>query len=148
MQKVLDKSIYDKIKLLCADGDGLMERNEFQQALTKYNAALKLVPDPFAMWEAATWIFVAIGDAHFQSGNMNDAYTAFCKATNCPNGIGNPFIHLRLGEIQFELGNGILAADELARAYMSGGSKIFAGEPEKYFDLVNQKLKEPPNGWT
>jgi hypothetical protein len=52
-----------------------------------------------------------------------------------------------LGEIQYELGNQILAADELARAYMAAGKDIFTGEPEKYFNLVKRKLKMPDGGW-
>jgi hypothetical protein len=97
--------------------------------------------------EAATWIFAAIGDVHFLSGDLNQAYTAFSQATQCPAGAGNPFIHFRLGQIQMELGNEVIAADELARAYMAGGKEIFKGENPKYFDLVRRNLKEPSSGW-
>ena len=143
----LDKDVYAQVKLLCGEGNVLMDQMEFEKALERYVAALKLLPEPNFLWDAATWIYVSIGDANFQSGDMQNAYAAFSMAARCPNGIGNPFIHLRLGEIQFELGNDILAADELTRAYMGGGSKIFLGEPEKYFHLVKEKLMEPPGGW-
>jgi hypothetical protein len=113
----------------------------------EYEKALALLPSPVSMWEAATWIWAAIGDTYFLSGNFAEAYKAFSEGTHCPGGVGNPFVHLRLGEIQFELGNEIVAADELARAYMGGGSKIFDGEPAKYFDFVKTKIKMPPGGW-
>lgn len=147
MKQELDKDIYAQVKSLCGEGDVLTEQKKFQKAREKYRAALDLLPKPVAIWDAATWIYAAIGDVDFQAGDIKEAYTAFSTAVQCPNGIGNPFIHLRLGEIQFELGNDVLAADELARAYMSGGSKVFLGEPVKYFNLVKQKLKEPPGGW-
>lgn len=55
---------------------------------------------------------------------------------HCPGAIGNPFIHLRLGQAQLELGNTDRAADELMRAYMGGGLEIFAMEDERYLDFL------------
>ena len=147
MVVTLNNEIHTRIKSLCADGDSLADRKEFKLALEKYEEALRLVPEPNFKWEASTWIFTAIGDAHFLSGHIKEAYTAFSSAAACPGGIGNPFIHLRLGEIQFELGNELLAANELARAYMSAGKNIFSGEPEKYFSLLQKKLRMPEGGW-
>jgi len=43
----------------------------------------------------------------------------------CPGAIGNPFIHFRHGQCQFELGDLERAADELMRAYLGTGRKIF-----------------------
>ena len=53
-------------------------------------------------------------------------------AVMCPKGLGNPFIHLRLGQCQFERGNLERAADELMRAYMWSGADIFAKEDPGY----------------
>jgi tetratricopeptide (TPR) repeat protein len=147
MQTELTDEIHARIKSLCADGDLWAERKDYESALKKYLEASELLPEPILAWEAATWIFAAVGDAHFHSGNIKEAYNAFSKATHCPGGIGNPFLHLRLGEIQFELGNELVAADELTRAYMAGGSNIFKGEPDKYFDFIKLRLKMPAGGW-
>jgi hypothetical protein len=65
---------------------------------------------------------------------------------HCPGAIGNPFLHLRLGQCQFELGNLDRAGDELARAYMGAGNEIFVGA-EKYFEFLKTRLKPPPGGW-
>ena len=54
----------------------------------------------------------------------------------CPEAIGNPFIHLRLGQAQFELGDKEAAADELMRAYMGAGAEIFAEEAPKYLEYL------------
>ena len=50
----------------------------------------------------------------------------------CPGGLGNVFLHLRRGEVLFELGEMESSADELMRAYMGGGPEAFAREEEKY----------------
>jgi tetratricopeptide (TPR) repeat protein len=144
---VLETYIHEHVKALCKEGDSFAERKEYDRAVAKYREALELLPEPATTWEAATWIFTAIGDAFFLSGNMQEAYEAFASAAHCPRAIGNPFIHLRLGQIQLELGNDVIALDELARAYMAGGKEIFNGEDPKYFQIVKNKLKQPPSGW-
>ena len=147
MSAALDDYTYERVKILCKEGDDFCESKNFAAALDKYHQALALLPEPVSAWNAATWIFVAVGDACFLSGDINGAYDAFSSATHCPGGIVNPFIHFRLGQIQLALGNEIIALDELTRAYMGGGKEIFDGEDSKYFDLIKHHLKEPPSGW-
>ena len=67
-------------------------------------------------------------------------------AVHCPDAIGNPFLHLRLGQCQFELDSLDRAADELARAYLGAGSDIFEGA-DKYFAFLKTRLKPPLGGW-
>ena len=67
-------------------------------------------------------------------------------AMHCPEAIGNPFLHLRLGQCQFELGSLDRAADELARAYMGAGEEIFEAA-DKYFEFLKTRLEPPPGGW-
>ncbi|SHM03275.1 hypothetical protein SAMN02746009_03838 [Hymenobacter psychrotolerans DSM 18569] len=59
---------------------------------------------------------------------------------HCPDAIGNPLIHLRLGQVQYEMGNFAKAKDELMRAYMGQGEEIFEGEDEKYFTFLKQEV--------
>ena len=59
----------------------------------------------------------------------------------CPGAIGNPFIHLRLGQAQFELKNLGRAKDDLARAYMGGGDEIFKDEDRKYLHFIKEILR-------
>lgn len=58
------------------------------------------------------------------------------NALNCPSGISNPFILLRLGESLFECGEMDKAKEYLLRAYMIEGYKIFFNEDDKYFELI------------
>lgn len=81
---------------------------------------------------------------------LQEAYehskAAFSDAMHCPNALGNPFIHLRLGQSQYEPGNMQRAADELARAYMGAGKDIFQEDDPKYFEFLKTVLKPPANG--
>ena len=75
--------------------------------------------------------------------NYEEAREAFRDVMYCPGAIGNPFIHLRLGQVQFELGNLNRAGDELARAYMGKGEEIFEDEDPKYLAFVKTILVPP-----
>ena len=117
-----------------------MDDGEYGRALESFRAAADLIPEPKQDWEASTWIYSGIGDALFFQGKFTYALDAFWTAVTCPDAIGNPFIHLRLGQCQFELGNLEKAADELARSYMAKGQDIFEGENEKYFEFLATRI--------
>lgn len=142
----LPADVHDAVVSLSEAGDALAEKSEYSAAIAKYTEALRLLPEPITDWEACTWLLVAIGDAHFLSGSYGPARDAFSEATHCPGAIGNPFVHLRLGESQLELGNKDKAANELARAYMGAGVDIFGAEDPKYFQFLKTVLKPPANG--
>lgn len=135
-----------RIQMLCKQGDELAASYDFPAALERYWSAWDLLPEPRTEWKAATWILAAIGDANFLDGDYAAGRDNLSMAMHCPDAIGNPFLHLRLGQCQFELGDLDRAADELARAYMGGGSDIFDGEDE-YFDFLKTRLQPPPDGW-
>lgn len=95
------------------------------------------MPPPAHDWDAATWILGAIGDAEFLRGNYAAARDDLQDAVvYCPDGLGNPFLHMRLGEAQYELGNRERAADELIRAYAMGDPDLWADEDPKYLDYL------------
>jgi hypothetical protein len=64
-----------------------------------------------------------------------------------PDAIGNPFLHLRLGQCQLELGNESRAADELARAFMGAGIEMFLSQDPKYLTFLKSRLAAPPGCW-
>jgi len=70
-----------------------------------------------------------MGSGHVDSCSYRGANF---NAMHCPDAIGNPFLHLRLGQCQFELKALDRAADELMRAYMGGGPDLFKLEDPKY----------------
>lgn len=137
----LDEAVHSRIQDLCAQGDDFAEAGEFPSALKKYWSAWDLIPEPRTEWEAATWILVAVGDANFLNGDFVAGRENLATAMQCPDAIGNPFIHLRLGQCEFELGNLDRAADELMRAYMGGNSEIFENDDQKYLEFLQTRAK-------
>jgi tetratricopeptide (TPR) repeat protein len=142
----LSDSMHSEILRLSAEGDAQAEKGSYEKAVLSYTKALRLLPEPKTDWEACTWLLASIGDANFKLKKYEEAKVALTDAMHCPGAIGNPFIHLRLGQSQFELGNKSRANDELARAYMLEGKEIFADEDPKYFNYLKTVLKPPANG--
>ena len=136
----LPDATYARIKRLCKQGDIAVEGRHYSLALRLYRDALNLIPEPRTDWNASTWILTAIGDAHLFHGEFNEARDALQQAMQCPGAIGNPYVHLRLGQAQYELGDLDRAADELTRAYMGGGPEIFKSQASKYFDFVKSRI--------
>lgn len=144
--KELNHALFSQVRQLCGEGDELALLEQYGKALSKYWEAWDLLPEPQTEWLAATWILAAIADANYRSGNYQAGRDHLLLAMHCPNAIENPFLHLRLGQCQYELGNLNCAIDELARAYMGAGKEIFEDEEEKYFELVKANLRPPLDG--
>ena len=132
----LNDHIYEQITALCEQGDELADAERYAEAIERFWQAWDLLPEPQTEWEAATWILAAVGDTEFLRGSHEAARDALSYAMHCPDAIGNPFLHLRLGQAQFELGNFERAADELIRAYALGEEEMWAGEDPKYLDFL------------
>lgn len=136
MELELDDKVYNQIVQQCEEGDILFEVEQFDQALEKYLVALDMVPAPKTDWEASTWLYTVIGDTYLIKDDYEMAKSNFYNALNCPDGISNPLILLRLGESLFECGELEKAKEYLLKAYMLEGYKIFFEEDDKYFDLI------------
>ncbi|WP_028535700.1 hypothetical protein [Paludibacterium yongneupense] len=128
----LDAKVYQAIEQHCEQGDRHTEAGEYEPALAEYASAWNLLPDPQRAWEAATWIQIAIADAHFFAGRFPEAELALEFAQTCPGGLGNPYVDLRLGQVFFEQGDVRAARECLLRAYQAGGEELFEGEDDKY----------------
>lgn len=141
MPDEMDDALHARITAHTDLGNRLFEGESYSEALDEYWKALALIPEPVTDWEAGMWVYAAIGDCHFYMDDYENAHQAFARAVACPGGLGNWFIHLRLGEAQFELGNMDRAADELARAFMGEGEQAFAAEDPKYLAFLRTKLR-------
>lgn len=136
----MSDALHQRITDLCRNGDALASAGKPEEARQNYIAALKLLPGEPSRWEAATWIYVALGDVHFRAQNVNKAFKCFYNAVQCPKGLGNPYIHLRLGQLYFEQNDLDKATDELTRAYMGGGIGIFMEDDPKYLAFLETKI--------
>jgi hypothetical protein len=137
----LSSEAHDEIKRLCASGDQLSANRAYDEAIAEYNKAWELVPEPKNEWNASTWILAAIADACFLGGYKTSAREALDYAMTCPGAIGNPFLHLRYGQVLLDSGSSDRAADELMRAYMGGGSEIFESEDPKYLAFLKARAQ-------
>jgi tetratricopeptide (TPR) repeat protein len=141
----LDGEFHARIVRLGEEGDELAKVGKDPEALDKYYEAWELVPDPKQDWECSTWILSSMGELYLKHKKYDKAQHAFQSAVQCPDGLGNPYLHLRLGEIYFEKNAMDDAADELTRAYMGAGEDIFKAEDPKYLAFLRTKL-QPPAG--
>jgi tetratricopeptide (TPR) repeat protein len=139
----LDDETHERITSLCEEGDRLVEQRNDREALDKYYEAWDLVPPDKENWEASTWILASAGEVYVRHKRYDKALHSFRSAVRCPNGLGNPYVHLRLGQIEFEMGNQKDAADELTRAYMGAGEEIFEKEDSKYLSFLKTILRPP-----
>jgi tetratricopeptide (TPR) repeat protein len=137
----LDAAVYEAIKAHCAKGDGFAATRAFEAAIAEYNKAWRLVPEPCNEWTASTWILAAIADAAFLGGYLTSAREALQYAMTCPGAIGNPFLHLRYGQVLLDAGESDAAADELIRAYMGAGQDIFTSENPRYLAFLKTRAK-------
>jgi tetratricopeptide (TPR) repeat protein len=137
----LNDATYDEIKRLCAAGDEALEAKDVPNAVRSYRAAWLLIPEPKTDWKASTWVLAAIADAYLVNGDFQYAKDALDHAMHCPDAIGNPYLHLRMGQACYELGDLDRAADELTRAYMGAGADIFSSDSPKYFAFLKTRIK-------
>ena len=132
----LNDKVYDEIKQRSARGNELADSEYYREALNEFKKALELLPQPVYMWEASTWLYASIGDMYFQLNDYSDSLDSFLQAQKCPDGLGNPFICVRIGECFFELGNIEKAKQYLMQAYKLGREKIFLDADPKYLALI------------
>lgn len=137
----IDESTYQAIVDLCEKGDVFVDDENYDKAIQVFKEAAKLIPKPVQKWEAATWILTSIGETYFFMEDYGSALKYLTDVMHCPDAIGNPLIHMRLGQVHFELGNEDSAKDELARAYMGEGEEIFEDEDPKYLNFLKSFLK-------
>jgi tetratricopeptide (TPR) repeat protein len=139
-----DPTLYAEICGILDQGDLYADNNEFERALGEYNRAFELLPEPKLDWYIGIILQVAIGDVHFHSENFEAARTAFNKAIfEGAETLANPYVRLRIGQVQFELGDMKHAIDNLASAWMLHGDEIFDTEDPKYWALIKPLLRPP-----
>ena len=137
----LDDATHKEITRLCEVGNVLMEQEDLEGALAEYIKAWNLIPDPQCDWEASTWVIAAMADCYFFLGDDQEAKRALEYAMTCPEGEGNAFFHLRLGQVLFELSELDAAADELMKAYTVEGKEIFDPEDPKYLAFLANRAE-------
>jgi|GEM_PF-4618243 len=76
---------------------------------------------------------------------IEDAFENFNFVMQFKGTVGNPYLHLRLGQLNYLVQNNNKMQDELSRALIMGGEPIFNDEDPKLVEMVKSVLKEPVN---
>lgn len=132
--------VAQRIDDLSTKGNEAFDEGRNVEALRAYEMALSLLPEPADKWEAFTWLQTAIGDVFFSVQEWAKAERAFQEVLKNSGDLGNPFIHLRIGQCAYEMANNSKAIDHLMRAYMAEGEEIFA-EDRKYLDFLRANVR-------
>ncbi|EAQ77178.1 hypothetical protein DSM3645_13088 [Blastopirellula marina DSM 3645] len=139
----LDDALYEQVTEQSQAGNVLFDAGDLDAANEKFDAAWELLPEPKTQWEAALWLLAAKADVHFARQQYAEAAAVLTRAAMCPDGLGNPLLHLRMGQAQFELGDKSRAGNEFTMAYMAAGADIFEDEDPKYLDYLKTILQPP-----
>jgi hypothetical protein len=142
-EAVLPANTLDAIRAKADEAQQLLEAGDTRAAFSAFVGALELVPRPFENWNAAGWLLVAMGECAIRAGDYGRALQPLRDAMHCPGTVGNPWVHLRLGQARLEHKDE-RAVDDLSRAYMGGGRSLFADLDPKYFAVVEKSLEPPP----
>ncbi len=139
----------DRVDRLLDEGDELLDEDRPEEAIALYETAWELLPEPRTDRPYALDVLAAIGDARFHQRDFAASRDAFMTAMRCSFGepLGNPYLRLRLGQCMYELGETKEAANWLAGAYLSEGTKLFAHDDPKYLAFIKSQLEPPPGGW-
>lgn len=137
----IDPTTFAQISSLIDSGDEHLENNQYDLAIDNFERALSLVPEPIYDWEITSNLLTALGETYLFKGEYEKARKYFSDVMKNASGLGNPYVHLRFGQTQFELGEINHALQFLASAYIGGGEEIFEDEDPKYFALVKSAVR-------
>lgn len=137
-EKELSQDVLDQIAELSESGNEYMDEDDFDAAVSMWEEALELIPDPQNTYAESVWLNASIGDAWFLQDDFESALTYFmiAKSNIAENAYQNPFIMLRLGQCFLETGDTDQAKEFLLRAYMLDAESVFEGEDDKYLSFL------------
>lgn len=101
------------------------------------------LPDGEMMNREVRYVIVIIAELYFMAEKYKTAKYYYSFVMRFENTIGNPFLHLRLGQIQYYLGKTDRMIEELSRALIMGGESVFEGEDKKFIVIPKRSLKKP-----
>lgn len=132
----MDGATHERILALYEEGEKLSRDGRIGSALGKYAEAWALIPHPKERWKLSTSVISAIADSWFLAGKYDEVLRALEFGMNCPGAVGNPFLHLRLGQALLEQGQDARAEEELMRAWEAHGEQIFEHQDPKYLAFL------------
>jgi hypothetical protein len=144
MNEELPAGTQAEIDRIAEEGNRLLEAGDPCGALAAFRRGLQRLPEPRERWSAAFWFLCSIGDAQWFMRDHREGLRTWRDAL-LQGGIGNAFVHLRRGQTLLELGERDEAGNELFRALLLGGERLFAGEDPRYLAFITS-IARPPAG--
>ena len=132
----LSSEVSDKLKHLCNQGYLFFDKGDTKAALRLFYQAWTILPKPQNQWLEAAWVLTALGDVYFAKGDYEYGREALLSALHCSKAMGDPVIHLRLGQCLLELGQHSAAQLQFKQVLKNGGEALFKKENNKYFELL------------
>ncbi len=136
----LAEEILNEVSQLKVKGEKEFEKKQFDKAKDFFFEALNLIHEPIQHYSEATKLLVAIGDCYFHMNKFEECYSFFSRAIQGVDGFGDPFIHLRIGQMYYEREEYDKSSLELRRAYLLGGKEMFDNEDLKYYTSIEKEL--------
>ena len=143
--KHFHKKDFERVNRYFMEGEGFMDIEKYDHAITCFNNAFEVLPKPKTKWASALQILGAKGDACFLKGDFVQGAETF-QLCMSHGGLNNPFIHMRYGQCLFETGETEKCLHEFAIANLKAGVGIFASDDKKYFDFFSENIKDKAEG--
>ena len=129
--------LVSKITEISRKAKGLAFAEKYAASIEEYKKGIELIGEKIMESKYAVMLYSGIGEAYYLQKKWEEALEYYGHAVMSEGGLGEPLIHLRLGQLRYELGQKEKAKDELMRAYMGGGEIYFEHENPKYFALIS-----------
>ncbi|MDF4203278.1 hypothetical protein PXD56_09950 [Maribacter sp. SA7] len=137
----IPKSIADKVTEIdkITSNKNLDVKSRVEELMKIYES----LTDDQKRTRAGRYVIIHIAEVCFSERWIEDAFDNFNFAMQFKDTVGNPFLHLRLGQLNYLVQNKDKMHDELSRAIIMDGEAIFKDEDLKLIEMVKSVLKKP-----
>lgn len=132
----LSSELNETINKLLDEGDELVERGKYKEAIAYYEEAMNRLPEPKEEWGLFDTIAVCIGDSYYEMGEYIVADRFYSMSLTRGSGIENPYVWYVKGRNLIKLGNKEEGVDALMRAYMLDGNKVFNTDKGEFLSYI------------
>ena len=132
----LSEKLYEAITNLLDEGNELVERGKYKEAIAYYEEAMNRLPEPKEDWALFDTIAICIGDSYYEMGEYIVADRFYSMSLTRGSGIENPYVWYVKGRNLIKLGNKEEAIDALMRAYMLDGTDVFDTDDGEFLSYI------------
>ena len=132
----LSEKLYEAITNLLDEGDELVERGKYKEAIAYYEEAMNRLPEPKEDWTLFDTIAICIGDSYYEMGEYIVADRFYTMSLTRGSGIENPYVWYVKGRNLIKLSNKEEGVDALMRAYMLDGTDVFDTDDGEFLSYI------------